>query len=170
MTLSNTTLLLRLLSTATRSIDLQSGESSLIHQFGLAVANGTGANQADLLWTDRRTIGASSNDDIDLSGTSLTDVFGQTVSFARVKGLFVFASSGNTNNVVIGNAASNQFLGPLGAAAHTLAIQPGGAYVAFAPGATAWAVANASTDTLRIANSGAGTSVTYDIAILGASA
>lgn len=169
MSLSNTSLLARLLSTATRSIDLQSGDSPLSFQHGLSLPNGTGAGQADLLFTDRRTINASSNDDIDLSGT-LTDVFGQAVVFARVKALMVVASSGNTNNVVIGNAAAAQFVGPFGAATHTIAVQPGGLAFLVAPGATAWAVTATTADILRIANSGAGTSVTYDIAILGASA
>lgn len=169
MSLSNTSLLARLLSTVTRSIDLQSGESPLNFQYGLSFANGTGSGQADLLWTDRRTINASSNDDLDLAGT-FTDVFGQAVVFARVKVIAVLASSGNTNNVVLGNAAATQFLGPFGAAAHTAAVQPGGLAWFVAPGATAWAVAAGSADLLRVANSGAGTSVTYDIAILGASA
>lgn len=169
MALSNTSTLVRLLSTPTRSIDLQSVEAPLTIQHGLALPNGTGAGQADLLWTDQRTIAASGTDDLDLAGT-FTDVFGQAVVFARVKALLIKASSGNTNNVVVGNAAATQFLGPFGAAAHTLAIQPGGVFFALAPGTTAWAVAAGSADLLRIANSGAGTGVTYDIAVLGCSA
>lgn len=169
MALSNTTLLLRLLSTQTRSIDLQTGRAPLSFQQGYSLANGTGANQADLLWTDRRTINASSNDDLDLAGT-FTDVFGQAVVFVRVKAILIVADSGNTNNVVIGNAAATQFLGPFGAAAHTLAVKPGDSFFASALGAIGWPVAAGSADLLRIANSGAGTAVNYNIGILGCSA
>lgn len=169
MALSNTSLLVRLLSTPTRSIDLMSGEAPLSLQRGLSLPNGTAAGQADLLWTDRRTIAASGTDDLDLAG-SLTDVFGQAVVFARVKAILVLADSGNTNNVVIGAAASAQFVGPFGANTHTVAVQPGGVAFFLAPGTTAWAVTATTADLLRIANSGAGTGVTYDIALLGASA
>lgn len=170
MPLSNTSLLLRLLSTPTRSIDLQTGEAPLTFQRGYNFANGVVDGQADLLWTDRRTINASSNDDLDLVGTSLQDAFGQTVSFARVKGIFVVADPTNINDVVIGNAAATQFVGPFGAAAHTIKVQPGQFFAICAAGATAWPAVGGASDLLRIANGGAGTSVTYDIAILGASA
>lgn len=169
MSLSNTTLLMRLLSTVTRDIDLQSGRSPLEFKQGYSIPHGTGAGQADLLWTDRRTILASQNDDLDLAGT-FTDIYGQAVVFARVKAILVVADAGNANNVVIGNAASNQFLGPFGAAAHTYSVKPGDAFSGTALGATAWPVTAGSADILRIANSGAGTSVIYDIALLGASA
>lgn len=169
MPLSNTSLLLRLLSTATRSIDLQTGEAPLNFQRGLSFANGVLANQADLLWTDNRTIAPSGTDDLDLAGT-LADVFGQTVSFARVKGIIVVADPTNTNDVVIGAAASNAFVGPFGSATHTMKVQPGNPFCIFAAGLTAWPVTPTTADLLRIANGGAGTSVTYDIAILGASA
>lgn len=130
--------------------------------------NGSGANQVDRLFSDQRTITASSNEDLDLAG-SLTDAFGATLTFVRVKAIIVKAAAGNTNNVVVGGAASNQFVGPFGAATHTIAVKPGGALIFVAPDATGWAVTAGTGDLLRIANSGAGTSVTYDIQILGAS-
>lgn len=129
--------------------------------------DGAGANQVDLLFTDRRTIAASGNDDLDLAG-ALVDAFGATLTFARIKAIVIKAAAGNTNTVVVGNAAATQFVGPFGAAAHTLAIKPGGFFVIAAPDAAGWAVTAGSADLFRIANGGAGTEVTYDIAILGA--
>ncbi len=131
--------------------------------------NGTGANAADRLWLDSNTLGASANTDVDLAG-NLTDALGQALTFARVKAIFVRAASGNTNNVVIGGAAANQFVGPFGAATHTLSVKPGGLFAAVAPDATGWAVTAGTGDLLRFANSGAGSSVTYDVMIVGASA
>lgn len=169
MPLSNTSALLRLLSTPTRSLDLQTGEAPLNFQRGYSFANGTASGQADLLFADTRTIAASGTDDIDLAGT-IKDAFDQTITFARVKGIFVVAADGNTNDVVIGAAATNTFVGPFGSATHTIKVQPGGFFGIVAPGATAWPVTATTADLLRVANGGAGTSVTYDIAILGASA
>lgn len=126
---------------------------------------GSAAGQANLVFPDTRTIAASGNDDIDLSGV-LSGVFGGTLAFTAVRAIIIRASAANTNNLVIGNAPSNQFLGPLGAAAHTLAIRPGDELVLTARNA-GWTVTAGTGDILRIANGGSGTSVTYDIIIIG---
>lgn len=131
--------------------------------------SGTASGQADLVWGDTNTLTASSTTDIDLAG-ALTGPLGGTLTFVRVKAILLVADAGNTNNVVLGNAAANAFVGPFGAATHTVAVQPGGMAMLVAPGATAWTVTAGTGDLLRVANSGAGTSVTYSILIVGASA
>lgn len=151
------------------SLDLKNRQSALAFSRSLSLLNGVGASQVDKVWDDIRTIAISGTDDIDLSG-SLTDAFGAALSFARVKGLFVAADAGNTNNVVVGAAAATQWVGPFGAATHTVAVRPGGFFGIACADATGWPVVNAASDLLRIANSGAGTAVTYSIVILGASA
>lgn len=127
---------------------------------------GTAAGQATLVFSDTRTIAASSNDDLDLAGV-LPHPLGGTITFAVVRAIIIRAAAGNTNNVVVGAAASNQFVGPFGAATHTLALRPGEELVV-TNRAAGWAVTAGTGDILRIANSGAGTSVTYDIILLGA--
>ena len=151
------------------SADLTVPSANFAFAQSIHLDNGTGANAADKLYADSNTLAASGNVDIDLAG-SLTDALGASLTFARVKALFLRAAAGNTNNVVIGGAASNQFVGPFGAAAHTFAVKPGGFVGWVAPDATGWAVTAGTGDLLRIANSGAGTSVTYDVVIIGASA
>ncbi|WP_242890267.1 hypothetical protein [Actinomadura litoris] len=133
------------------------------------LANGTGANQADRLFADRRTLAASASESLDLAG-SLVDTLGATITFARVRALLVEASSGNTNNVVVGGAASNAFASMFGDATDKLVVRPGGAILLLAPGATGYAVTATTGDLLQVANSGGTTSVTYDITIIGASA
>jgi len=153
----------------TKVLDLGTVRQDVNYKFVDELTTGTAANQADRLWTDTRTIVASGTDDIDLAGV-LTDAFGDTVTLARVKGLIVRAADGNTNNVVVGNAATNQFVGFFGAAAHTVAVRPGGVFAIFAPDATGYAVTAGTGDLLRITNSSSGTAVTYDIVVIGASA
>lgn len=133
------------------------------------ITSGTGANQADKIYAETITIAASGSATRDLAG-SLTDVFGVALTFVKVKGIFVSAASANTNNVLIGNAGATQFLGPFGAAAHTVAVLPGGLAAFVAPNAAAWAVAAGSADVLGFANSSSGTSVTFDLVIIGTSA
>lgn len=131
-------------------------------------ASGTGANQADLLFMDERTLSASATEDLDLAGT-LTDAFGATITMAEVVAIFIFADSGNTNNVVVGDATAPIPL--FGGTNPTFSIKPGGFFCIGAPDAAGQLTVGAgSTDDLKIANSSSGTGVTYQIAVLGRSA
>lgn len=129
---------------------------------------GTGDGQADTVFTDTRTISASGSEELDLSG-SLTDPLGGAAVFAEVAAIEVRAAAGNTNDVVIGGASSNAWVGPFGAADNTIAVPPGGVLVLNHPGA-GWTVTAGTGDLLQVANGGSGTPVTYDIVIVGRSA
>ncbi len=130
----------------------------------LSFVPGTAAvDQANLLFADSRTLAASANETLDLSG-ALTDALGATITAAEILLVYVRAWPANTNNVVIGNAASNGFAGPLNATG-TYTVLPGEYYCAATK--AGWAVAAGTGDLLKIANSGGGTPVTYDIVIIG---
>lgn len=137
----------------------------------LQMADGVVAGKADRLYAATRTVGPSANDDLDLAGV-LTDDFAQAITFARIKALYIAAAVANTNNLVIGAAAANPWIGLLNATG-TVQVRPG-AYtiplVAGAADAVGYVVVAGTGDILRVTNGGAGTSVTYDIAIIGASA
>ncbi len=132
---------------------------------------GTGSGQADQIFADTRTLAASATETHDLagSGASLHDPFGASLSFARIKVVRISAACGNTNNVVVGNAASNQFAGPVSAATATTTLPPCGVLVWIAPN-SGWAITDSSNDLFKVANSSSGTGVTYTIVIIGASA
>lgn len=154
--------------TSAQDLTTVSSPLSLSQQWDLG--NGTGAGQADRLFSDRRTLAASATEDLDLAGV-LTDAFGATLTFARIKALLVRASSGNTNSVVLGAASSNPWATLLNGTG-TLTLRPG-ASVLLSAGvgdATAYAVTAATGDLLKVANSAGGSAVTYEIAIIGASA
>lgn len=165
----STKLLVDLDADYTSALDLSTTENRLRFTRQIALATGTASGQADRIWHDERTLAASASEDLDLTGT-LVDAFGATLTLARVKGLIVFANSANTNDVVIGNAASNGWVGPFGAAPHTLTVRPGGLLCLFAPGPTGYVVTAGTGDLLHVANSASGTPVTYDVVVIGASA
>lgn len=149
-------------------IDLGTPAFALDMLAALNLTDGTGANQADRLFTDTRTISASSSDALDLAG-ALTSAFGATITFARIKAVFIKAAAGNTNDVQVTRPAANGvplFL----AASDGIVVPPGGALLWVAPGATGVPVTAGTGDLLTIVNGGAGTSVTYDVAIVGCSA
>lgn len=163
----NAKLALSLLANLTGSGDLATPLTTTSLTQEAVFAEGAGANQANRIWADTRTLSASASEDLDLAGAALLDSYGVAVVFARLKGIFVRAAAGNTNNVVVGGVAAglSTWLAPQ--ASGTLIVRPG-AWVAHCdPSATGIAVTATTADLLHVANSGAGTPVTYDIVLIG---
>lgn len=151
-------------------LDLGTANLPVSVRTAVQLTSGTGAGKADVAFQDRRTLAASASEDLDLAG-SLVGPFGATLTYVRVKGLYIKAGDTNTNNVVVGNAASNGWATLLNATG-TITLRPGAAVLAMAgpADATAYAVTASTGDLLHVANSAAGTSVTYDVVVIGASA
>lgn len=149
------------------SADYGTNSLQIDEQVSVGFTNGSGANQASLLFVDQRTVTASANDDIDLAGT-LTDNLGGTCVFAKVKGIRIRADATNPGDLLIGPAAANGFLAPFNAAADRIRCAPGGYVDLVNPSAAGWAVVAATGDILRITNGSGGGSATYKIEILGA--
>lgn len=170
MPLSGTMLAVSAYAELTQALDLGTGRAAQSLSRSVSLASGTGAGQADRVFSDRRTLAASATEDLDLAGV-LLDAFGSAITFARVKGLIIAAAAANTNNVVVGAASGSPWAALLNATG-TLTLRPG-AFVAVGTGVadpTGYAVTATTADLLKVANSGAGTPVTYDIHIIGASA
>lgn len=148
------------------TVDIGSVSHKLQFNPSFVWTDGTAANQANKLFADTRTISASSNDDLDLSGV-LTDAFGATLSLTKVKALLIRASTSNTNDVLVGGATSNPWFSSFVSSDDKIKVKPGGVLLLVAPNTDAYSVTAATGDILRIANGGAGTSVTYDIVLLG---
>jgi hypothetical protein len=154
-------------ATQTNILDLVTGSGKISRSTAITLASGTGANQADLIWSDTRTVAASGTDALDLAG-SLTTLYGTTLTIVKLKFVLVFAASGNTNNVRVNRPASNGvplFL----AAGDGIDVLPGGFFAWCAPGAGVTVTA-ATGDIINVDNSSSGTSVTYDIYVGGTSA
>lgn len=156
----------RITALFTKTSDVASGSQAPDDTISIEYADGVGANQANTLFADTRTLTASATEDLDLTG-ALTDVFGATVTNARIKGIRVRAAAGNTNNVIVGAASGTQWATLLNAAG-TITLPPGAFFSAFTPTAAGWAVTAGTGDLLKIANSGGSTSVTYTIELIGA--
>jgi hypothetical protein len=126
---------------------------------------GTLPGQADKVFADNRTIAASANDDLDLNG-ALPGPFGGTINFTAVRLIVIRAAAANVNDLIVGAAAANPFVGPFGASAHTLRIRPGDELVLSNRNA-GWIVTPTTGDILRVANAAGGSAVNYDIILLG---
>jgi len=129
-----------------------------------SIANGTGLNQANALYIDDFSIAASGSLSIDL--TSLTDRFGEALTFSKVKEILLIADATNTNDVVYGNG-TNPFVGPLSAGTATITVKPGNVFHVSNYSASGWTVTDTTADTIKLANSGSGSAVTGTIVIVG---
>jgi hypothetical protein len=125
---------------------------------------GTAAvGQANVMFSDTRTLSASANESLDVAGV-LADALGATIAAAEIVAIYIAAAKGNTNDVQLTRPASNGvplFL----AAGDGFNLGPGDFSLrTYRNGVT---VTAATGDLINIANGGAGTSVTYDIVIIG---
>lgn len=164
----STQLIIDLQAQQTKAVDLGVATLPLAYYKRYQLASGVGLNQADQIYQDTNTLGASGTVDVDLAGV-LTDALGTALTFARIKAIIVKAAVGNSNNVNVTRPASNGvplFL----AASDGIPLGPDAAFVWIAPSAAGIAVTAGTGDLITFTNSGAGTSVTYDLVIIGASA
>jgi hypothetical protein len=162
----DTRLFLDLAANFTGTSDLTTPSAPIAVKRQINLLSGTGAGAADLVWADTRTVAASATDSLDLAG-ALTGLLGGTATFARIKGLIVAAAAANTNNVLVQRPASNG-VPLLSAASANIAVKPGGLFAWFDPSAAGVLVTAGTGDLIDFVNSGAGTSVTYDVVIIGA--
>jgi hypothetical protein len=141
--------------------DLSTVQQAINYAKAFNLTSGTGADQANMIFMDQRTIGGSA-DDLDLYG-GLTNSFGTTINFSVVKGIIVYAASGNSGNVTLGGDGS-AVVNWVGDASDTVVVKPGGLFALVDPSAGGYAVTNSSADVLQVAGT---ENDIYDIILLG---
>lgn len=141
----------------------------------LSLTNGTGANQADLVWMDERTLAGSTADLIDLTALP-SQLTGTNINMVKPVAFMVInaprnSSTPNTGYLVVGGSG-NTYAGFFQAAGNGInPLRAGGVFLVTCPGATGFATpANGTTDLLRIYNNNASEEITYQIVIIGRSA
>jgi len=147
------------------ALDLRSITDPIRYGANYSFTNGTGANQANQVFADTRTLSASATEDLDLAG-GLTDSHGVTLTFTKIKAIIIKAAAANTNNVQVTRPASNGLVLFM-AASDGIALTPGACFAFVAPDANGVAVTAGTGDLLTITNSAGTTGVTYDIVIVG---
>ena len=149
-------------------LDLSTPIDKLIPKFQFDLINGVGADQADRIFHDTRSIAASTNDDLDLTGgTALLDPLGVAFSIARLKAAIFYARKTNASIVTIGASAAAPVLW-FGANTHTEKLSAGQLHCHVAPDATGWLLTATTADVVRLAN-GAGGTALVDVVLIGAS-
>lgn len=148
------------------SLDIGQVKYPLAYGANYVLSDGVGADQAKEVFTDIRTLTASATENLDLAGV-LADVFGNVLTFTKIKALIIKADAANVNDVLVGGHATAAVVSLFGDATDKVRVKPGGTVAFIAPDANGYAVAAGTADMLTVANSGAGTSVIYTIVIVG---
>lgn len=154
---------------ATLATDLATATAPVALAKALVLTSGTGADQADKIFADIRSVNASTTDSLDVAtGGGLTDVLGAALALAKVKAI-VIENTHATQSISLTRPATNGV--PIFAAASdAVPIPPGGVLALTAPGAAGLATVTAATADLIDVVNGAGATATYKIVIVGTSA
>jgi len=123
--------------------------------------SGTGDNQANEFWSDRRSLAATS-ENIDLYG-GLTDGFGNTINFATLREILILNRSAVSGEdlTISGNFITTAVLG---GTTPTLTVPAGGRFNLSKP-VDGFTVTNSSADIITI-DAGAAT-ISFDLFLIG---
>ncbi len=127
---------------------------------GQKYTNGTGANQGNAFFADKRTL-TGAPETIDLTA-DLVDAFGTTLAFTKIKEIIFFNTNTATGKIltISGNALADM----LGGTAPTMKIGPGGVRRLSSP-VDGFTITNTTQDQLTV-DPGADT-ITYWLIIIG---
>jgi hypothetical protein len=152
------------------ALDLSVISDSARLEFHATLADGIGADQADRVWHNVRTLAAGVSEDLVLSALPLA-MFGDSLQIAMAKVtaiLLVNAATVVGENLVVGGAPAHEWQGPFAAAGDKLVV-PADSCLLLVNKKSGWLVTAGSADKLRITNDGTG-DISYKLAILGTSA
>lgn len=161
---ANITLKFDILQLLTSS--LATGQMPLLADWTSLLANGTGAGQASQVYQVSGTLAGSATTNVDLAG-SLTNIFGQTITFTKIKLIAVRAASTNnaSNLLQVTRPAANGLPWFL-AASDGFALNAGGWNVFYDP--TGVTVTAGTGDLITLTNSAGTNTIGYDLLIVGA--
>lgn len=128
---------------------------------------GTSDSQSDRAYHVRATVAATSADTYDLAGT-LTDAFGDTLTFVEVTAIVVYNRATTTGLTISVGGGTNAFSSWLAAANDEVKCGPSGMVVVTSP-VDGHTVTAGTGDILEIDNATA-SSIEYDLVVIGRSA
>jgi hypothetical protein len=154
----------KITGTASRTLDLISPTATLSVTKSQSFANGTGANQANIEFTDTRTLNDGANETLDFHDGSLYSSMGVALVLTKLKALLIHNKG--LASLQIGGAATAQLGIVLDGASDKIVIKPGGVLAITAPDANGVDVSTNSKIKITHAGDNAN-AVDYDIVAVG---
>jgi hypothetical protein len=130
--------------------------------------SGTTDNKFDLVWSDKRTLVATS-EDLDLRGVLTSELRGAVQNFVEVCGIFIInEATAPASVLIVGNGTNAAFAGLFNAAADRIKVPASGMFVWFAPLDGGGLSTTATTADILKIDAGAAT-IAYRVGIIGRS-
>ena len=162
--MDNFTFKAHLAASLLKALDLSTPADAVSLPIQLQLSNGTGSGQVSQMFHDTRTLAASATEDLDLAG-GLANAFGVSLTFVRLKFLYVVAAAANTNSVIVSRKATTGI--PIfDADGDAITLGPGEFFMYGSP-TTGKAITATTDDTLTFTNSAGGTGVDYTVFMVG---
>lgn len=148
------------------------GNSSNSNSFSYSktLAAGTGAGAANKIYVVQNDTGIASSSSVTLDLQSLTDMFDDSISFTKIRAIYLEnASTSSGADLVVGAAAATQWGSAtafISATDATVLIPSGASLMAICTNTAGWAV-GASTKSLKLANASTTATLPYKLVIVG---
>jgi len=161
----STSVTLNFAATFTGSPDLSTLTDKLALNRNISLTSGSGANQADMIFHDQRTLADGATETLDLYASgSLLDPLGSALTIETLKLLYLYNESSDATLQVGGGASLD--IGILADTSDILEIPPGGKFLWTGPDATGLDIT--TNKNLKLTHDGTGTSsLTYEIIAIG---
>jgi len=159
----NAQILLSILAHESSSGDISQTLRATPASYSLTLGNGTGANQAQVAWSDSRTIGAGADDQLFVK--SLADDRGN-VDFSAIKLIYI-KNTGAVLLTINGGDPLPWAAGPFGLdAGSSVSVPAGGVLMLTNASAAGWAVSGAL-EQISFSNTSETVAGTYEIILIG---
>ncbi len=147
--------------------DLSNPRDSMSINRNIELTSGTGANQANVIFTDSRTLtdthAHDANEVLDVYASgSLKDPLGTALTISALKVIYVYNTS-TTSSLLVGGGTTP--VGFFADPSDILTIPPGGKWVLTAPNATGWDVT--TNKNIKLQQSGGTGNLVYEIILIG---
>ncbi|MEN6335555.1 MAG: hypothetical protein ABFE01_14995 [Phycisphaerales bacterium] len=148
----------------TSALDLSTSRNDLSLNAPISFANGTGANQANMIFQDSRTLADGANETLDLYASgALLDPFGTLLTLTKLKFVYIENTSTDASLLVGGGTTP---VGIFADASDILTLPPGGKFIWSAPNADGITIT--TNKNLKLEHNGTGSStLTYKIVAIG---
>jgi hypothetical protein len=144
--------------------------------YAKTLTNGTGASQSDKIYILSTTLAGGATLNVDLAG-SVTDIYGNTITMARIKVIYLEVTTDTAGGPVLLGGHATAAIGnwvtatpDLDTAQPKVRVRNGGCFLLACTDATGYAVTATTDDMLTLENESGGTAATYKLVVIGASA
>ena len=158
------TLLVRVESTLSNALDMETAVSKLDQSFQRTMVTGsTGSGVADQRWSDERTLASATPETLDFNAGGLSNALGVVFTIARLKVLAVVADATNTTNLTL--TGTLPFI--TGTTSGVAPLEPGAVLFHYHP--LGVLVTGTTNDSITVTN-GSGAAAKYKIIVIGSTA